>query len=287
MVWVVKASGKMEKFNVNKVRRTARRAGASKETAETVARQVQQRVKNGMSTGEILNITLSLLRKDMPQVAAKYDLKGALLRLGPSGFAFEYLVAEVLKAHGYKTKVHSMIKGGSGVMHEIDVIALKPIKSPKTVNIPKLTTYQIECKYHASPGIFTGLKDVLYTYARFLDLQDGHKKGYCQRFDQAWLATNTKFSRDVIRYAVPSNIRLLGWDYPAGEALRDLIDEKKLYPITVLRKLDTNTQGKLAHSNIVLLNSLLNTDIEKLNLMTGISVNKLKELRTEAEKIID
>lgn len=286
MVWVVKASGKMEKFNVNKVRRTARRAGASKELADTISRQVQQRVKNGMTTGEILNITLSLLRKDMPQVAAKYDLKGALLRLGPAGFTFEHLVSEVLKAHGYKTKVHTMIKGGTGVMHEIDVIASKSAKIPKDIEVPHMKTFQIECKYHASPGIFTGLKDVLYTYARFLDLQDGHKKGYCQRFDQAWLATNTKFSRDVIRYAVPNNIKLLGWDYPAGEALRDLIDEKRLYPITVLRNLDIDNQVKLAKANIVLLNTLIDMDMEKLNLKTGISVNKLKELRIEAENII-
>jgi len=286
MVWIVKASGKMEKFNVNKVKRTCRRAGASRELADKIAKHVQQRVKPGMTTREILNITLSLLRRDIPGVAARYDLKGALLRLGPGGFVFEHLVAQVLAAHGYKTKVRSMIKGGSGVIHEVDVVAVKPIKSPKIVKVPKMRTYQIECKYHSSPGVFTGIKDVLYTHARFIDIQKGFKKGYGQKFDQAWLCTNTKFSRDVIRYAIPSGIRLLSWDHPKGEGLRDLMDEKRLYPITVLRKLDRDSQEKLVGANIVLLNTLLKTNIEKLNLITGIPTKQLKELIKEAEQII-
>ena len=95
MVWIVKASGKMEKFNVNKVKRTCRRAGASRELADRIARQVQQRVKPGMTTKEILNITLSLLRREIPDVATRYDLKGALLRLGPGGFVLLTLIQQL------------------------------------------------------------------------------------------------------------------------------------------------------------------------------------------------
>ncbi len=285
-MWVVKASGKMEKFNVNKVRRTCVRAGASKDVAERISKQVQQRVRNGMSTQEILTMTLSLLRRETPQIAARYDLKGALLRIGPAGFIFEELIAQVLREHGYKTRVHNMIKGGSEVMHEIDVIAIKPTVVPKIVDVPSSKTYAIECKYHNSPGIYTGVKEVLYTFARFLDLQDGYKKGFCEKFDQSWLVTNTKFSRDTLKYGISKNIRMLSWDHPKGESLRDLIEQKKLYPITVLRNLDTNTQGKLAQSNIVLVNTLLNTKIEKLSLKTGISVKKLQELIKEAQNII-
>ena len=286
MVWITKASGKIVKFNVNKVKRTCRRAGASRELAEQVSRRVQQKVKNGMSTREVLNITLHLLRRDMPHVAARYDLKGALLRLGPGGFPFEQLVAKILREIGYKTKVHSMIKGGSGIMHEIDVIASKSIKAPKYIKRQDMKNYAIECKYHASPGIFTGVKDVLYTYARFLDIQDASKKGISQKFDQSWLATNTKFSRDVIKYAQAKNIRLLSWDYPKGNSLKDIMTKNKLYPITALHKLDTNTQGKLAAAGIVLINEILNTDTTKLNRETGISVRIIKELKLEAEKIL-
>ena len=64
------------------------------------------------------------------------------------------------------------------------------------------------------------------------------------------------------------------------------MDKKKLYPITSLRRLDTNTQGKLAHANIILVNTILKTDIRKLNKRTGISLRILNELKQEAEKII-
>ncbi len=285
-MWITKASGKMEKFNINKVRRTCIRAGASRELADTIAKQVRQRVKSGMTTREILDITLSLLKREMPHVAKRYDLKGALLRLGPGGFNFETLIAHLLREYGYKTKVHSMVKGGSEVMHEIDVVAAKPIKVPEIIKEPNMKYFPIECKYHNSPGIFTGIKDVLYTYARFLDLQDGFKKGYCHKFNNSWLATNTKFSRDAINYAIAKNIKLLSWDHPKGESLRELMMQKSLYPVTVLRKLDTNTQGKLANADIILLNTLLKKDIKTLNKKTGISVRKLKELVAESEKII-
>ncbi len=286
MVWVTKADGKIVKFNVNRIKKTCRRAGASKELAEKVAQLVQRKIKNGMTTREVLNITLHLLRREMPHVAARYDLKGALLRLGPGGFTFEQLIATVLKEHGYNTKVHSIIKGGSGINHEIDVIASKPIKVPSGINTPDMKNYAIECKYHSSPGIYTGVKDVLYTYARFLDIRDGCKKGFCQKFDQSWLATNTKFSKDVIKYAQAKGIRLLSWDYPKGNSLRDLMSEKKLYPITALHKLDTNTQGKLANAGIVLINEIVKVDAIKLNRETGVSLRIIKELKIESEKIL-
>lgn len=285
MVWVTKASGKIEKFNVNKVRRTCIRAGASKELAESISKNVQQRIKNGMTTRDILDITLSMLRREMPQIAMRYDLKGALLRLGPSGFSFEELIASMLREYGYKAKVHSLIKGGSEIIHEIDVIASIPIKVPKGIDTPDMKSYAIECKYHASPGIYTGVKDVLYTYARFLDLQDGHKKGYTQKFDTSWLATNTKFSNDVIKYAEFKGIRLLSWDYPKGNSLRDMMTQKHLYPITVLHKLDTNTQGKLAQAGVILINTILRIPTDKLSQDTGISRRIINELKVESEKI--
>ncbi|MDD5416636.1 MAG: restriction endonuclease [Candidatus Aenigmarchaeota archaeon] len=283
-MWIVKASGRMEKFNINKVKRTCIRAGVSRDDANKIANQVAARVRSGMSTRDILNITLSLLKKKAPQAGIKYDLKGALMRLGPAGFIFEELVSQILKEYGYTAKVHSLIKGGSGVIHEVDIVAGKPITSKSGIE-SGIKYYSIECKYHNAPGIYTGLKDVLYTYARFLDLQDGFKKGYTQKFDQPWLCTNTKFSSDVISYALSKNIRLLSWDYPAGESLSKMIEDKKLYPITMLRNLDTNTQGNLAKSNIIFCKTLVETKIEKLNQKTGISIRKLKELREQAAKI--
>jgi len=49
---------------------------------------------------------------------------------------------------------------GKCVNQEIDVVAENPSGR-----------YMIECKFHNVP-IYTGLKEVMYTYARFLDVKD-------------------------------------------------------------------------------------------------------------------
>ena len=266
-MWVVKASGETEEFDIKKIKRTCLKAGASDALAKRIAKQVKAKSYNGISTKEILKNTLRLLAKHKPFVAARYDLKGALFRLGPAGFAFEHLVAEILKEYGYKTKVHSMINGFC-VQHEIDVVAEKKNKK-----------YMIECKYHNFPGIYTGLREALYTYARFLDLIKGSSK-----FDQPWLVCNTRFSDDAVQYSECAGLKLLGWNHPE-ENLRDMIEKKKLYPITMIRKLDRDSQEKLALSGLVLIKDLTELSIKELNKITKVPVKKLKTITKEAKEI--
>jgi Holliday junction resolvase len=272
-MWVVKASGEYEKFNRNKIKRTCVRAGAPRELADKISKEVERRAKDGMTTKQILNITLRILRKELPTIAIRYDLKGAMLRLGPAGFPFESLVAEILREYDYKAKVRSLLNG-TCVGHEIDVIATKNKKS-----------FLIECKYHNSPGIYTGIKEVLYTYARLLDLKEGFKKGKCQKLDEAWVVSNTRFSPDAIKYANCKKIRIIGWKHPAGDSLENMIEKKKLYPITMLRKMDRYSQSKFAKSGLLLSKDLIKYDINKLNKMTGVTKKKLTELIEEAKKL--
>ena len=271
-MWVVKASGETENFDINKIKRTCLKAGATNALANKISKEVERRSHDGISTREILRITLKLLEKQKPFIAARYDLKGAIFRLGPAGFAFEHLVAEILKEYGYKAKVHSYIRGFC-VEHEIDIVAND-----------KKKTYMIECKYHNLPGIYTGLREAMYTYARFLDLVNGSKNKCCQKFDQPWLVCNTRFSGDAIQYAECTGLRLLGWNYPE-ENLRDMIEKKKLYPITMLRTLDRESQEKLADSGMVLIKDLTELSIKDLNKITKIPVKKLKSICKEAEEI--
>jgi hypothetical protein len=272
-MWVVKASGETEKFDPEKIRRTCLKAGASEELADKVIHQVTKRAYDGISTKEILHITLTLLGKEKPHVAARYDLKGSILRLGPAGFAFEHLVGEILKEYNYSTKVHSIINGAC-VSHEIDVIATKEDKN-----------YMIECKYHNLPGIYTGLRVALYTYARFMDLEDGSKQGLCKEFEQPWLVCNTKFSEDTIQYAKCKGLKLIGWSYPLDASLERMIEDKKLYPITMLRKLDRDSQEKLASVGMILILDLIRTPIKELNKLTDISLKKLRIFVDEAKMI--
>jgi hypothetical protein len=273
-MWVAKASGETEKFDPQKIKRTCLRAGASEELANKIVKEVTSKLYNGITTREILQITLKILSKTKPQVAARYDLKGSMFRLGPAGFIFENFVGEVLKEYGYSTKVHNILRGHC-VSHEIDIIATKESKS-----------FMIECKYHNLSGVYTCLKDVLYTYARFLDLEEGSHLGTCQNFEQPWLVCNTKFSEDAAQYAKCRGLRLIGWSYPEGEGLESMIEGKKLYPITMISSLDSDSLEKMASQDFILALDLLRVPLRELNKITNISLKKLKMFADEAAGII-
>ncbi len=278
---VTKASGEKEEFDSEKIRQTCLRAGAPEWLAEKVAREVEKNIFEGISTKQILKMALSILDKEMPHIAAKYDLKGAIMRLGPAGYEFENLIAEILREYGYQTRVHNIVKGFC-IEHEVDVVAEKNTGGIKE-------TGMIECKYHNAPGIFSGVKDILYTYARFLDLQQGSKLSGIN-FAQCWLASNTKFSSDVVKYANCRGIVLIGWKYPEGEnengipSLKKMLEEKKLYPITALRTMDKDSQEKLAAAGLMFCKDLTRTRTEKLEAL-GLKRLKLKELTKEAEML--
>jgi hypothetical protein len=269
-IFVVKASGERQPFDVEKIRKTCERAGADKKLAAQVAAVVEKKAYDGISTKEILKLILRELEKAEPYVAARYDLKGAIMRLGPAGFVFEELISELLEAYGYKTKVDTVVRGGC-VSHEIDVIAEK-----------KGELVAIEAKYHNAPGIYTGVKDALYVWARYLDLRDGAKKGTCPDFNSIWLVTNTKFSSDATDYAECKKMKLLGWRYPLKGGLQDMLEEKRLYPITVLRTLDPDSLGKLAAANMMFCKDLAEMGVEELQKKTRIGEKKLRALQEEA-----
>ena len=48
------------------------------------------------------------------------------------------------------------------------------------------------------------------------------------------LATNTKFSPQVVAYSEGVGIKLMGWRYPKEESLEETIKKYKIYPITML-----------------------------------------------------
>ncbi len=273
-MFVLKASGAKEEFQREKIKSTCMRSGTSKKMAEEIASTVEKKAYDGISTREILKMTLILLEKHKPEIAARYDLKGAIMRLGPAGYEFEQMVAELLKEYGYRTQWHSIIQGMC-VSHEVDVIAEKG------------KTFMIECKYHNSSGIYTGIKDALYTYARFLDLQEGFLAKKCQKFDLPWLFCNTKFSQDVIHYASCKHMLLTGWNFPRESSLQKLLEDKRLYPITVLRRLDMYSQQRLAESGLLFCKDLLAKSFDELRELTNIKPTQLKLLIEDAEKICE
>ena len=263
-MYVIKASGEKEKFKPKKVLGTLLRAGASKKLAGEIVKKVEAKVYDGIKTRVILDTALDLLKNKKPEVGAIYDLKRAIMELGPTGFPFERFFAEVLKNYGYQTQVGKIFRG-KNITHEVDVTAKKD------------STYMVECKYHNALGIYTNLKVALYVYARFLDLK--------KNFNYPWLATNTRLSRKAVAYAKGVNMKITSWQYPKNENLQKLIEDKKLYPITMLKSVNKSVKWKLSSSGIVLVKNLLDYDLQELKIKIKIQEDLLKKAVDEAKKI--
>jgi hypothetical protein len=274
---VVKADGSMEEFQPRKILRTMRSAGASDEAAKTVLKEIEGVAYDGITTREILKRVKALLQKEELHTAMRYDLKGAMMRMGPAGFAFETFISEILSNYRYKTKLRSILQGRC-VQHEVDVIAERTSGAARRC--------LIECKYHNMAGLSVELKDVLYTYARFLDLNEGSKIGKGERFDEVWLVSNTRPSHDAAKYASCRGMKLLCWRCPKGRGLEEMIAEKKLYPVTILRSVDRMTLNNLFLAGLMLAKDLVTHNMNYLKEKTKLSEEKLRKLVSEAKELM-
>jgi len=276
-MFVVKASGEREPFNSEKVYKACVRAGATPAIAKSVTEQIEGILYDGISTREIYDEVRRLLEASRVEVAARYSLKEALMHLGPAGFPFETYIGELLQEYGYETRLRRIVEGFC-VKHELDIIAVEKAGSGSK-------THMVECKYHNAPGIITGVKEVMYTYARFLDLNEGWEHGKCGSFDQAWLVCNTKSSLDAQAFALCRGIRLLCWRYPEGEGLESLIDNRALYPITVLRSLKSEHVEDFSRNRIMLVKDLARYDLKRLEALTGLGEGTLRSVKDEAQML--
>lgn len=181
--YILKSDGRSVPFNFDKVKSTCRRAGASNKLATHIARKISEKIYPGITTRQIYQMVLNALEfENQDIVGHRYRLKELIMQMGPAGFPFENYVSSILAACGFDVKSRRSKIQGTCVTHEIDIIATSD----------KVSKYMIECKFHNSSGIYTGIKEALYTHARFLDL-----KG---QFDKEMLVCNTKVSDDAIIY---------------------------------------------------------------------------------------
>jgi Holliday junction resolvase len=219
---VRKESGETELFEPSKVEEAIRRAGLSANAAKDILGELEEQLYDGISTKEIYEIVFAIINRKRPESSHKYNLKRALVELGPAGYEFEDFISRLLTLEGYKTEVRQILQGKC-VRHEIDVVAEKNNE-----------TYVVECKFHNSGGIKCRIQVALYTYARYLDLAEGAKLGVCRKITKPWVVCNTKFSTDVLDYAKCMNFPVLGWHYPAAKGLEALIEKRSCWPVTVI-----------------------------------------------------
>lgn len=262
MFQVVKASGEKEPFSEDKVKLSIQRAGIPKELQEQVVEHVKSKLYENIKTSEVYHHIIEFLgTSKIPFSKSKYSLKQAIMDLGPTGYPFEDFVAEILKAGGYQTQVRITLSGKC-VAHEIDITALKD--STRAI---------IEVKFHNTSGIKTGIHEALYTKARFNDVVEKND------FNQVWLVTNTKISQDAITYSVCMGMKVISWNYPEGESLRDLIEQTKLHPITALTTLSQNQKQQMFGNSIVLCKNICEQPavLDQLGISEDLKHNILSE----------
>jgi Holliday junction resolvase len=275
MIQVKKASGDLEPFSEEKVVRSLERARVDKNVIDRVLTHVKKELYDGIPTQKIYSIVFRLLEKERPALLGRYNLKRAIMELGPTGYPFEKFVGALLKHYGYTVETGVNVLGRC-VNHEVDVVAQKDNQH-----------FMIECKFHNQPGIRSDVKVALYVKARFDDVAAAWKEkpGHQTKFHQAWLVTNTKFTSDAIQYGKCVGMKLIGWSYPAKGSLQDLIEDPGLYPLTCLSSLSKQQKEALLGQDIVLCRDIPKASPAILSSL-NISEEQKKKLWEEIEKLL-
>lgn len=236
----------MEPYDSTKVERSLKNSGADDKLIDSVLREVNQEIYDGITTRKLYERIYSLLRKEKQAVSGRYSLKAAIAELGPTGYPFEKFISRVLDNFGYQTQTN-ITAPGKCVSHEIDVVAVKGKER-----------LMVECKFHARPEGRSDVKVALYIKARFDDLVFGaNRSSQNLKFHKAWLVTNTKLTFDAITYGECVGLKMLAWSYPKTRSLQNLIEEGRLYPVTSLSLLSADQKQKLLSQDMVLCRDIL------------------------------
>lgn len=270
-LFITKASGATVPFSTRKLRKSLHKAGASGDAVQAILAQLERELYPGISTEALHERAFALLQEANTRWAGRYKLKRAIQELGPSGFPFERFVSKILEMQGFRAKT-GVVLAGRCVQHEVDVVA-----SRGDQNI------LVECKFHSLPGNQSDVKIPLYIKSRFDDIAEAMAAGGRLNDFERWVVTNTRFTGDAVRYGVCAGLHLVGWDFPDKGSLRQMIDRKKLYPLTCLSSLSNREKTALLEQNIVLISDILRHP-EALHII-GISDNREETIIQECRQL--
>lgn len=254
MFLVRKASGAEEPFQLEKLEKSLLSAGAPESIIPQLLKDIERFAYPGISTKKIYARAFAQLNKNQTALAVRYKLKQAILELGPTGYPFEKLIGQLFEHKGYSCET-GVVVNGQCVTHEMDVIA--------TGNHHQ---HLCECKYHLSQGSPVSIQVPLYVRSRVNDIMDFRERlpEYKDFVFQGWVITNTRLSQESIDYGHCSGLKLLGWDFPAGNGLKEQLEKYRLYPITVTGTLTKQEKQYLIAHNIITCKQLIrNPDILK------------------------
>ncbi len=272
---ILKASGLSEDFDTRKLANSLIRSGTPADVAQDIAEEVAKKIVPSTKTREIYRLAKKLLRQYNVTAGMRYSLKKAISALGPTGYPFEKYFARVLKGHGYSAEVNLIINGYC-VQHEVDIFA-------KSGN----GHFLIECKYHSNGGKPTDVKVALYVHSRFNDIRKAFDLApeHGLEVHQGWLVTNTRCTTDAIKYAECVGLRIISWRYPETGSLEKMIEEKRLYPITVLPSARKKFLETLFANNYILAQDIADIDEDSFVEKSGIDNVTARAIKREADKI--
>lgn len=272
-VQILKSTGQSEAFSQEKLLLSLHKAGASEDLANEVWQALLPDIEAGVSSERIHKHAFRQLKRRRKTVAARYQLKRAIMELGPSGYPFERLIGEVFRAKGYEVQVGQILKGRC-VKHEVDVVGRL-----------EQQLLLVECKYRNLPGYKCDVKVPLYIHSRFEDIRLERKLATTEI--QPWIATNARFSSDAVEYARCVGINLIGWDQPSGESLKNWLETLNLYPLTVLTSLNQHQKKYLLEHKLILCRDILECPELLLHLPGRQSQNLEKQVMQECHQLLN
>lgn len=277
LISVIKSDGTRQLFEEDKLVTSLRRSGATDEAIEDVTDEIEKEIWDGMTTADIYSRAFALLRKQHHPIAIKYSLRRALMDLGPDGFPFEKFVARIFKLWGYEAVTDQKLQG-SCIEHEMDVVAWKGEELAF-----------IEAKFHNEFGLRSDVKVALYVKARFDDLAESvyNYGGKERKLDpkERWLITNTKFTDQAIKYGECKGLNMLGWNYPAGKSLHQIVEQNGLHPITCIGSLTHQEKKTIIGLGVLTCIDVVgNPGILK---KAGVREDNIEKVLTEAQFVVE
>jgi len=272
---IVKASGQSEDFDIRKLVDSLIRSGASEDIALNIAQKVAAQITPRLRTKHIFRMARKLLRQYNRAADMRYSIKRGIYALGPAGYQFEQYFARILREYGYSVEVNKILNGYC-VTHEVDVFATKADEG-----------FVIECKYHSNGGIPTDVKTALYIHSRFTDIKRAYESvpENPVLIRQGWLVTNTRCSSDAIKFAECMGLRIVSWRYPEKESLEKMIENKSLYPVTILTSVKRNILDMLFRNNFILAKDIADIDRQTFVARSGLDTEIAGMLKREADEL--
>jgi hypothetical protein len=275
MKYVTKVDGSLQPFDRGKVRRTLLNMGLGEGDADRIAAEIEESAPDGVKTTAVLRMIRARARTVRPAVAHRTNLRRALALIRPKP-DFEEFVRVLLREHGYQVETGCILAGRCGE-HEVDAIAHKD----------GVTTF-VEVKHHRSHHRMTGLDEGRIARAIVEDLQEGFGSGRCTvAIDNALIVCNTKLSAHAKRYATCRGIGHIGWDYPAEQNLKTMIEETQSYPVTIVAGVSVPVAARLAAAGILMAKEIAYGDAGTIARDAGIPLDEVQVIAGRARAILE